>query len=179
MIVAMQENATPAQIEHVMERLVDLGFKVHRTTGATQTILAGVGTPDAFDLKDFEVLSGVLRAHRISSPYKLAGKGFRPEGTIVTFPNGVTIGGEEVVIMAGPCAVESREQLFLSAAIVKSGGGTFLRWRRLQAAQLALLVPGHGRRGPQAAAGGRAVDRAAGHQRSHGDLADRDHAALH
>ncbi len=127
MIVAMQENATAAQIEHVMERLVDLGFKVHRTTGATQTILAGVGTPEAFDLKDFEVLAGVLRAHRISSPYKLAGKSFRPEGSIVTFPNGITIGGEEVVIMAGPCAVESREQLFLSAAIVKNGGGTFLR----------------------------------------------------
>ncbi len=127
MIVAMQEHATEEQIQEVIERLMALGFNVHRTTGAIQTILAGVGTPSHFEAKDFEVLAGVADAHRISSPYKLAGRGFRPEGTIVTFPNGVTVGGDEVVVMAGPCSVESRDQIALSAAIVKAAGAKFLR----------------------------------------------------
>ncbi len=127
MIVAMQEGASAAQIEHVVERLVNDGFKVHRTTGTTQTILAGVGRPDSFEVSEYEVLDGVAEAYRISSPYKLAGRSFRPEGTVVRFPNGVSVGGEEVVIMAGPCAVESREQLFTVAAQVKHAGGQFLR----------------------------------------------------
>ena len=127
MIVAMQEHATEEQIQDVIERLMALGFNVHRTTGEVQTILAGVGTPIFFDVKDFEVLAGVADAHRISSPYKLAGRGFRPQGTVISFPNGVTVGGEQVVVMAGPCSVESRDQIALSAAIVKSAGATFLR----------------------------------------------------
>ncbi len=127
MIVAMQEGATPAQIEHIVERLVEDGFKVHRTTGQTQTILAGVGRPDAFDVAEYQVLPGVSDAYRISSPYKLAGRNFAPEGTQIRFPNGVTVGGTEVVIMAGPCAVESREQIHASAEAVKLAGAQFLR----------------------------------------------------
>src|ERR1700758_4440533 len=127
MIVAMQEHASEEQIQHVTERLLELGFKVHRTTGTVQTILAGVGTPAAFDVKDFQVLDGVADAYRISSPYKLAGRNFRPEGTVIRFPNGVTVGGEEVVVMAGPCSVESREQIFAAAEKVKAVGAKFLR----------------------------------------------------
>ncbi|MGB7355702.1 MAG: 3-deoxy-7-phosphoheptulonate synthase, partial [Acidobacteriaceae bacterium] len=96
-------------------------------TGTVQTILAGVGTPGAFSHADFEVLAGVAEVIRISSPYKLAGRSFRPEGTVVRFPNGVAIGGTEVVVMAGPCSVESREQIFASAQIVKAAGAKFLR----------------------------------------------------
>ena len=127
MIVAMREKATEEQIQAVVERMVEIGFNVHRTTGALQTILAGVGTPVAFDHKDFELLPGVSEAVRISSPYKLAGRGFRPEGTIVRFLNGVEVGGSEVVVMAGPCSVESRDQIFASAAQVKAAGAKFLR----------------------------------------------------
>jgi 3-deoxy-7-phosphoheptulonate synthase len=127
MIVAMQENATEEEIQNVIEHMVEIGFHVHRTTGTIQTILAGVGTPNAFDVKDFEVLDGVAEAHRISSPYKLAGRRFRPEGTVIRFANGVTVGGEEVVLMAGPCSVESREQIFCSAQQVKASGAKFLR----------------------------------------------------
>ncbi|HWZ11975.1 MAG TPA: 3-deoxy-7-phosphoheptulonate synthase [Acidobacteriaceae bacterium] len=127
MIVAMQEKATEAQIENVVSRMVDLGFNVHRTTGTTQTILAGVGTPAHFDVQAFEVLEGVHEAHRISSPYKLAGRGFRPEGTVVEFANGVKVGGDEVVVMAGPCSVESREQILKSAEQVAAAGAQFLR----------------------------------------------------
>lgn len=127
MIVAMQEKATEEQIQAVVERMVSIGFNVHRTTGALQTILAGVGAPGAFDHKQFELLPGVSEVVRISSPYKLAGRGFRPEGTIVRFPNGVSIGGEEVVVMAGPCSVENREQIFQAAEQVKAAGAKFLR----------------------------------------------------
>jgi 3-deoxy-7-phosphoheptulonate synthase len=127
MIVAMQDRATEEQIQAVVERMIEVGFNVHRTTGAVQTILAGVGTPGAFSHDDFAVLAGVAEVIRISSPYKLAGRSFRPEGTIVRFPNGVSIGGDEVVVMAGPCSVESREQILACAQIVKAAGAKFLR----------------------------------------------------
>ncbi len=127
MIVAMQDQATEEHIQHVIERMVELGFNVHRTTGAQQTILAGVGKPAHFEVDEFKVLSGVHDAYRISSPYKLAGRSFRPEGTTITFPNGVVVGGKQVTIMAGPCSVESKEQILLSAQQVKAAGAQFLR----------------------------------------------------
>ena len=123
----MQDHASDEAIQNVIERMVELGFNVHRTTGAAQTILAGVGTPAHFDVAEFKVLEGVHDAYRISSPYKLAGRSFRPEGTTITFPNGVVVGGKEVAIMAGPCSVESREQILLSAQQVAAAGGKFLR----------------------------------------------------
>jgi 3-deoxy-7-phosphoheptulonate synthase len=127
MIVAMQDEAQEEDIQYVIERMVELGFDVHRTTGARQTILAGVGTPAHFDVAEFQVLPGVFQAYRISSPYKLAGRGFRPEGTKITFANGVVVGGNNVTIMAGPCSVESRAQILESARLVKQAGGQFLR----------------------------------------------------
>jgi 3-deoxy-7-phosphoheptulonate synthase len=69
----------------------------------------------------------VLKVHRISSPYKLAGKGFRPEGTVIEFANGIKIGGEQVVVMAGPCSIENEEQIFEIAKSVKTAGASFLR----------------------------------------------------
>lgn len=127
MIVAMKEGATEDQIQVVIEHLIRVGFNVHRTTGTVQTILAGVGTPGHFDTKDFEVLDGVGEVIRISAPYKLAARTFRPEGTVIRFPNGVTVGGEEIAIMAGPCSVESHEQIFDIAYKVKAAGAKFLR----------------------------------------------------
>jgi 3-deoxy-7-phosphoheptulonate synthase len=127
MIVAMQDDATEQHIQAVIERMVELGFNVHRTTGAQQTILAGVGTPAHFDVVEFKVLPGVHDAYRISSPYKLAGRSFRPEGTTITFKNGVVVGGKEIIVMAGPCSVESREQILESAKLAAQAGARFLR----------------------------------------------------
>lgn len=127
MIVAMQEHATEDQIDAIIERMIEAGVNVHRTTGATQTILAGVGPTAQVDIEEYKSLPGVLSVHRISSPYKLAGRAFRPEGTVVEFNNGVKIGGDEIPIMAGPCSIESREQIFLVAQQVKEAGATFLR----------------------------------------------------
>jgi len=123
----MEGQATEENIQQVIERMVELGFNVHRTTGTAQTILAGVGTPEHFEVAEFKVLPGVYDAYRISSPYKLAGRSFRPEGTTVKFPNGVVVGGKEVVVMAGPCSVESREQILTSAKLVAAAGAQFLR----------------------------------------------------
>jgi len=127
MIVAMQEQATEEQIDFVIEAMVEAGVGVHRTTGATQTILAGVGPTASIDLNKFEVLPGVLHVHRISSPYKLAGRGFRPEGTVLEFANGVKLGGTQVVAMAGPCSIENEAQILETAQRVKASGGSFLR----------------------------------------------------
>jgi 3-deoxy-7-phosphoheptulonate synthase len=127
MIVAMLHTATEEEIQHVLARMVEVGFNVHRTTGTQQTVLAGVGQPASFDVQDFQVMAGVAEAHRITSPYKLAGRGFRPSGTVIRFPNGVTVGGEEVMVMAGPCSVESRDQMFAIARQVGDAGAKFLR----------------------------------------------------
>ncbi|MDR3772447.1 MAG: 3-deoxy-7-phosphoheptulonate synthase [Terracidiphilus sp.] len=127
MIVAMQEKATEEEIYAVIEAMEEAGVDVHRTTGTTQTILAGVGSTASLDLSKFEVFPGVLHVHRISAPYKLAGRAWRPEGTVVEFANGATIGGEKVAIIAGPCAIENRQQIFAIAACVQGAGGGFLR----------------------------------------------------
>jgi 3-deoxy-7-phosphoheptulonate synthase len=123
----MQEAATEEQIQHVIERLITMGFEVHRSTGARQTVLGAVGARREFDIRDIEVLPGVGEVHRISSPYKLVARGFRPEGTIVKLAKGVRIGGDEVIIMAGPCSVESREQIFAVAESVSRSGAKLLR----------------------------------------------------
>ena len=127
MIVAMQEAASEEQIQHVIAKLIDMGFEVHRSTGEHQTVLGAVGARREFDIRDVEVLPGVGEVHRISSPYKLVARTFKPEGTVIKFPNHVSIGADEVVIMAGPCSVESREQLFAVAESVSRSGAKFLR----------------------------------------------------
>jgi 3-deoxy-7-phosphoheptulonate synthase len=127
MIVAMHETATEEQIDAVIDVIVESGLNVHRTTGATQTILAGVGATAGLDLRKFELLSGVLSVHRITAAYKLAGRAFRPQGSVVEFSNGVKIGGEQIAVIAGPCAIENREQIFTIAKCVKAAGAGFLR----------------------------------------------------
>jgi len=127
MIVAMQERAGEDQIQQVIEELVRRGFEVHRSTGEQQTVLGAVGARVDFDIRDIEVLPGVKQVHRISSPYKLAGRSFRPEGTVIQLRNGISIGGRDVVVMAGPCSVESRDQLFTTAEAVARAGARVLR----------------------------------------------------
>ena len=127
MIVAMLETATEDQIQDVTDHLMRMGFAVHRTTGARQSVLAAVGKRIDFDTRDLEVLPGVERVHRISAPYKLVGRQFRGHDTVIKFPNGVEIGGREVIVMAGPCSVESREQVFTAAEHVAKAGAKVLR----------------------------------------------------
>ena len=127
MIVAMQEGADEQLIQQVIEHLVKIGFEVHRSTGARMTVLGAVGSGIDFDIRNLELLPGVQEVHRISSPYKLAGRSFRPEGTIVKLANGIDVGGNEIVVMAGPCSVESREQILTTAEAVAKAGAKVLR----------------------------------------------------
>jgi 3-deoxy-7-phosphoheptulonate synthase len=126
MLVVMQQGATEPQIDAVIERLTELGFDVHRSTGVMHTVLGGVGGKEDFDLGVFELMDGVKEAHRISSPYKLASRSFKPGGTVVKI-GPVEIGGPRVVVMAGPCSVENRDQIERSADIVAAGGALVIR----------------------------------------------------
>ena len=123
----MQAGSTEEQIQEVINRLVAMGFDVHRSTGATHTVLGAVGVPSNVDPRDVELLEGVREVVRITQPYKLASRAFRPEGTVVEVGKGVRIGGPEVVVAAGPCAVESEEQIQLIAEGVARLGAKLLR----------------------------------------------------
>ena len=127
MVVVMQSAATDKQIQHVIDRLVAIGFDVHRSTGESQTVIGAVGVHPDFDPRDIEVLDGVREVVRITQPYKLASRAFRPEGTIVSLGNGVKVGGTEVVVGAGPCAVESAAQIDSVAETVARLGAKLLR----------------------------------------------------
>jgi 3-deoxy-7-phosphoheptulonate synthase len=126
MLVVMQEGASEQQIQNVIDRLVRMGFTVHRSTGVVHTVLGGVGPADNYDVAEFEVLDGVKEAHRIMSPYKLASRHFRPGGTVIRVRD-VEIGGSSVVMMAGPCSVESRDQVMAIAEIVAHAGAKVIR----------------------------------------------------
>ncbi len=125
MVIVMQRGATDEQIERVIDRLMREGFDVHRSTGTERTILGVVGDK-IVDTRDYELLDGVRQVVRITPPYKLCSRTFKPEGTVVTVGD-VGIGGNNVVIMAGPCAVESREQIEASAELVTRFGVRILR----------------------------------------------------
>ena len=126
MLVVMQEGASEAQIQKIIDRLVEDGFNVHRSTGVIHTVLGGVGGKEDFDTAVFEVMEGVKEVHRIVSPYKLASRGFRPHGTVVKIKD-VEIGGKAVVVMAGPCSVENRDQIERAADIAADGGARVIR----------------------------------------------------
>jgi 3-deoxy-7-phosphoheptulonate synthase len=123
----MQEGATDAQIQHVIDRLVASGFNVHRSTGESHTVLGAVGVHRDFDHRDFELLDGVREVMRVTQPFKLASRQFNPQGTIINLGRGVTLGGNEVVVAAGPCSVESREQIHIIAESVAKSGAKILR----------------------------------------------------
>jgi 3-deoxy-7-phosphoheptulonate synthase len=125
MVVVMEERASEAQIEQVVARLVEMGMDVHRSTGVTRTVLGAVGSGHP-DKALIELLDGVHEVLRISEPYKLASKTFKPEGTIVTVGD-VRIGGDEVIVMAGPCSAESEPQVRAAAAAVKRAGAKIFR----------------------------------------------------
>jgi 3-deoxy-7-phosphoheptulonate synthase len=126
MLVVMQEGAEEPQIQRVIDRLVALGFTVHRSTGVMHTVLGGVGPVEHFEPADFEVMEGVKECHRIVSPYKLASRHFRPGGTVVKIRD-VEIGKGKVVVMAGPCSVESKEQIEQVAEMVARDGAKVIR----------------------------------------------------
>ena len=126
MLVVMQEGAEEAQTQNVIDRLVSMGFIVHRSSGIQHTVLGGVGPVGDVDPIEFEVMPGVKECHRIVSPYKLASRHFKPAGTKIQIGD-VEIGGDRVIVMAGPCSVENRDQIGQVAAEVAASGAKVLR----------------------------------------------------
>jgi 3-deoxy-7-phosphoheptulonate synthase len=126
MIVIMKQDATGAQITNVTARVEQLGCQVHISEGKERTIIGIIGNGRPLDREQFERMDGVERTVPILRPFKLAGREFHPQDTIVAV-NGVQIGGRQLVVMAGPCAVESREQLLETAHVVQEAGAHVLR----------------------------------------------------
>jgi 3-deoxy-7-phosphoheptulonate synthase len=129
MIVVMEEGAEETQIQQVVEKLVELGFDIHRSTGMTRTVLGVVGD-QIIDKRDIELMEGVREVVRVTTPYKLASRQFKSEGTRIALKNQfqqLQIGGEQLVVMAGPCSVESRDQITTIAEAVHHQGTRILR----------------------------------------------------
>ena len=126
MVVVMEPKAPEEKIQNVITHLKDLGFDIHRSDGVTHTILGAIGDKTGIDIRQLEVLQGVHEVVRISEPYKLASRSFKQENTVIRMGD-VEIGGQEVIVAAGPCAVESGEQIMKIAEAVKASGAKVLR----------------------------------------------------
>ena len=126
MIIVMKHNATTEEIAGVIQHIESLGFRAHLSTGEERTIIGVIGDERPVEPEHFELYPGVERAVRILHPFKLASRDFHPEDSVVKI-NGVSVGGKSVIVMAGPCSVESREQLKETATAVKAGGAHVLR----------------------------------------------------
>ena len=145
MVVVMEERATEAQIQAVVAQLTEMGFDVHRSTGATRTVIGAVGGGSG-DPQLISVQPGVHEVLRITEPYKLASRTFKPENTVITIGD-VRIGGDEVIVMAGPCSAESEEQVEATAAAVKRAGAKVLRGGAFKPRSSPYAFQGHGEAG--------------------------------
>jgi len=126
MVIVTESGTSEKQIEEIIRVLNEHGFDVHRSTGVQHTVLGAIGVHPEFDHRQIELLPGVSEVVRITEPYKLASRAFKREGSVFDV-GGVKFGGPEVVVMAGPCAVESEEQMFAVAQSVSEAGARVLR----------------------------------------------------
>ncbi|QQS37609.1 MAG: 3-deoxy-7-phosphoheptulonate synthase [Ignavibacteriales bacterium] len=126
MVIVLEKNVTDVQIENIIKRLEDFGFAVHRSTGHEQIVLGAIGVQPNFDIRKVKILEGVDTVFRISEPFKLASRSYQKENTQIKIKD-VLIGGEEIVVMAGPCSVENEKQIFTIAEMVAKSGAKILR----------------------------------------------------
>jgi 3-deoxy-7-phosphoheptulonate synthase len=126
LVIVLEKNSTDKQIENVIHHLEEFGFAVHKSIGVEQTILGAIGVKPDFDIRKVKILDGVAEVYRITEPFKLASRSFKKDDTQIKIRD-VTIGGNEIIVMAGPCSIESEEQIFTIAEIVSKSGGKILR----------------------------------------------------
>lgn len=126
MIIVMKQGATQAQITNVTSCIEQLGCQAHISEGEERTIIGVIGNGRPLDREPIERISGVERTVPILRPFKLASRDFHPKDTVIDL-NGISVGGDQIVVMAGPCAVENREQLLQAARAVKEAGAKVLR----------------------------------------------------
>ena len=144
MVIVMEKTATEEQIQKVIESLVEVGYDVHRSTGVSHTVLGAVGSPrQIVDPTALELFAGVREVVKISEPYKLVGRTFKSADTVVD-AGGVKIGGPEIIVMAGPCSVETREQVGTVARAVQAAGARLLRGGAFKPRSSPYSFQGHG-----------------------------------
>lgn len=127
MIIVLKTNVTPEQINHVCEKVRELGLNPQVSKGVERSIIGVIGEESKLRVQPLAAFPGVESVLEIQKPYKLSSREFKPENTEFTMSNGVVVGGKKIVVMAGPCSVESREMLLRIAKAVKKSGATFLR----------------------------------------------------
>ena len=126
MIIVLKPDATKKQLDHLLKRIKALGLKPMVSKGTERTIIGVIGSEDVLRVQPLEVIPGVEKVMAVLKPYKLVSREFKPEASIVNV-NGVKIGGNQIVVMAGPCSVENRDMLLHTAKAVKDAGAHILR----------------------------------------------------
>ena len=126
MIIVMESGAEESEIQAIISKITAMGLDIHRSDGVAQVVIGAIGLTGEIDLNDFKLMKGVGNVIRISEPYKRASRAMHPEKTIFSV-RGKEIGGEKVVVMAGPCSVESKDHILRMAEIVSKAGAKFLR----------------------------------------------------
>ncbi len=126
MIVVMDDQATESQIENVVSHLTSKGFDIHKSTGSLKTVLGAIGDKRDIDMREFEILEGVQEVVRVTEPFKRVGRHFHPDNSVFDL-QGVKIGGNEIIVMAGPCSVENVDQIEEIAALLAKNGVKVLR----------------------------------------------------
>jgi 3-deoxy-7-phosphoheptulonate synthase len=127
MIIVLKPNATQEQIDYIIEKINKLGLRAHISKGVERTIIGVIGPEDVLRVTPLEIFPGVEKVMPVLAPYKLVSREFRPESSLIKLGKGIVIGEKNIVIMAGPCAVESLEQLKIIASKVKEAGAKVLR----------------------------------------------------
>ena len=147
MLVVMQAHATPDQVRAVCQKIESLGYRAHSMPGAERTAIGITGNKDALEPGTLDEMPGVQEVIQVTKPYKLVSRDIKQENTVIRFPGtDAVIGGPGLAIMAGPCAIESREQAFAVAERVRSARSAVFSGWRLQAADIALFLSRPGRR---------------------------------
>jgi 3-deoxy-7-phosphoheptulonate synthase len=127
MLVVMERGATPQQVQAVVRRIEEMGFEARALVGKLRTAVAVLGNQGNVDAGRFSDLAGVKEAVPVTEPYRQASREWQPENTVVRLPGGASVGGDDVVVMAGPCSVESEQQIVETAHRVRDAGATVLR----------------------------------------------------
>jgi 3-deoxy-7-phosphoheptulonate synthase len=147
MLVVMRHGATAAEIDRVVRTIQEMGYQAAPMPGAQRTAVGLVGNDGRVDSSRIEALAGVAQVIHVTQPYKQVSREWRPENTVVTIAPGVTVGGSEVAVIAGPCSVESEEQILAAARAVRAGGATALRGGAFKPRSSPYSFQGLGRQG--------------------------------
>ncbi|NJD22984.1 MAG: 3-deoxy-7-phosphoheptulonate synthase [Melioribacter sp.] len=126
MVVILEKNATKEQIENVIKHLEGFGFQIHKSTGTERSIIGAIGVKPNFDTRNISILDGVDEVYRVTTPYKLSSRSFHESNTVIKIKD-VELGGNQIVMIAGPCSIENENQIFRLAKVVAKSGARILR----------------------------------------------------